>query len=423
MPTPLARDFSKVRADFPILDTDLDGRRPVYLDNAATTHKPRQVLDAIIEYYTTANSNVGRSVHTLSMRSSDKYESSRARVAAFIGAETHEIVFTRGTTDSINMVAEGFGRQVVTAGDEVLISGMEHHSNLLPWMRLCERTGATLSVVPIDKNGEVSAAAFIERMTERTRLIAVAHVSNVQGTVNPVREITAEARRHGIRVAVDGAQAVAHRPVDVRDLDADFYCFSSHKMYGPMGVGVMYAKGECLERMQPVNVGGGIVRGVSYEQTNDYLPPPHLLESGTPNIAGAVGLAAAIDYLDGLDRALVADHDFALASRAAEGLRALDRVHVFGAQQPRGGLVSFAVEGLHPYDVGNHLNRFGIATRTGVHCAIPFIDSLGLEIGSTRASFAVYNTLDEVEQLIEAVDSVEKGFWTTEHPHERFLVS
>ncbi|MGK4580018.1 aminotransferase class V-fold PLP-dependent enzyme [Kitasatospora sp. HPMI-4] len=418
----VSSDFSAVRADFPILGVDLDGRSPAYLDNAATTQKPRQVLDAIHDYYTTANSNVGRSVHTLSMRATERYESARGRVAEFLGAaDKDEVVFTRGTTDSINMVAEGFGRQVVGSGDEVLISGMEHHSNLLPWRRLCERVGATLRVVPIDEHGELTPEAFTAQITERTKLIAVAHVSNVQGTVNPVREITAEAHRHGIPVVVDGAQAVAHRPVDVQELGADFYCFSSHKMYGPMGVGVLYGRAELLERMQPINVGGGIVRHVTYDGPNKYYKAPHLFESGTPNIADAVGLAAAIDYLEGIGREQVAAHDLALAERAAAGLRALDGVTVFGAQRPQGGIVSFGVEGLHPYDVGNHLNTYGIAVRTGVHCAVPFIDSLGLTIGTTRASFGVYNTAEEVDLLLEAVSTVEKGFWSNEHPNDRSL--
>lgn len=414
-------ELDEVRSCFPILGVDLDGRSPAYLDNAATTQKPRQVLDAIHDYYTTANSNVGRSVHTLSMRATERYEAARTRVAAFIGAaDKDEVVFTRGTTDSVNMVAEGFGRKVVGAGDEVLISGMEHHSNLLPWRRLCERNGATLRVVPTDEHGELTAESFIAHIGERTRLIAVAHVSNVQGTVNPVREITAEARRRGIPVVVDGAQAVAHRPVDVRELDADFYCFSSHKMYGPMGVGVLYGKAELLEQMEAVNVGGGTVRNVTYDGPNKYFKPPHLFEAGTPNIADAVGLAAAADFLDSLGRERVAAHDLALAERAAAGLRALDGVRVFGAQRPEGGIVSFAVEGLHPYDVGNHLNTYGIAVRTGVHCAVPFIDSLGM-LGTVRASFGLYNTAEEVDLMLEAVGTVEKGFWSNEHPNDRFL--
>jgi len=416
-----AREFADLRQDFPLLDIDLDGRKPAYLDNAATTQKPRQVLEATNHYYATGNSNVGRSVHALSMRATDHYESARETVRAFLGAaDSAEIVFTRGTTDSVNMVAQGFGPHVVGAGDEVLISGMEHHSNLLPWRRLCEQTGALLKVAPTDEHGELTAEGFIGHIGDRTKLIAVAHVSNVQGTVNPVREITAAAHRRGIHVIVDGAQAVAHRPVDVQELGADFYCFSSHKMYGPMGIGVLYGRTECLEQMDAVNVGGGTVRNVTYDGPIAYFKRPYLFEAGTPNIAGAVGLAAAIDYLQAAGRQRIADHDAELAGHAAAGLRAMDGVQVFGAQQPQGGIVSFAVAGLHPYDVGNHLNTYGIAVRTGVHCAVPFIDSLGL-LGTVRASFGLYNTQQEVDLLLEAVSTVEKGFWSNEHPDERFL--
>ncbi|MEV4923029.1 aminotransferase class V-fold PLP-dependent enzyme [Streptomyces roseoverticillatus] len=414
----LARD---VRADFPILATDLDGKRPVYLDNAATTQIPRQVLDAVYDYYSNDNSNVGRGVHTLGMRATDRFMRSRERVRAFLNAaEASEIVFTKSATESVNLVAQGLGTQVVSAGDEVLISGLEHHSNLLPWRQLCARTGATLRIANVDEHGEPSLDSFRAKITERTRLIAVAHVSNVQGTVNPVREIAAEAHRHGILVIVDGAQAVAHRSVDVRDLDADFYCFSAHKMYGPHGTGVLYGKAEHFERMEPLLLGGGMAPIATYEDGPVGARPPLRFEAGSPNIAGMVGTAAAMDYLDGLGRDAVGEHDAALAARAAEGLRALGGVTVYGAQAPLGGIISFNVDGVHPHDVGSHLNTFGIATRTGVHCASPFIDTLGI-VGSVRASFGVYNTMEEVELLIDSVRTAEKGFWSTNHPNERFL--
>jgi SufS family cysteine desulfurase len=416
----LARD---VRADFPILSTDLDGRLPVYLDNAATTQLPRPVLDAMYAYYSNDNSNVGRGVHTLGMRATDRFLRSRERVRAFLNAASaQEIVFTRSATEALNLVAQGFGAQQVAAGDEVLISGLEHHSNLLPWRRLCERTGATLTIAAVDQHGEPSLDSFREKITERTRLIAVAHVSNVQGTVNPVREIVAEARRHGIVVVVDGAQAVAHRGVDVRDIDADFYCFSAHKMYGPHGIGVLYGKAEHLERVEPLLLGGGMAPIASYEGPLARGPLPLRLEAGSPNIAGMVGLAAAMDYLDALGRDAVGAHDAELAALAADGLRALDGVTVYGAQTPLGGILSFNVDGVHPHDVGSHLNRFGIATRTGVHCASPFMGSLGI-LGSVRASFGVYNTVEDAELLVESVRTAEKGFWSTEHPHELFLTS
>ncbi|MWA04977.1 SufS family cysteine desulfurase [Actinomadura sp. LD22] len=413
----LSRD---VRADFPILETDLDGKRPVYLDNAATTQMPRQVLDAMYDYYTHDNSNVGRGVHTLGMRATDRFMRARERVRAFLNAaEASEIVFTKSATESVNLVAQSFGPQVVSDGDEVLISGLEHHSNLLPWRRLCERTGAALKIAAVGEHGEPSLASFRERITERTRLIAVAHVSNVQGTVNPVGEITAEAHAHGIPVVVDGAQAVAHRSVDVQDIGADFYCLSAHKMYGPHGTGVLYGKAEHLDRMEALLLGGGMAPIASYDGPLVSMPPLRF-EAGSPNIAGMVGTAAAMDYLDDLGRDAVHEHDTALTVRAAEGLRALGGVTVYGSQTPRGGILSFNVDGVHPHDVGAHLNGFGIATRTGVHCASPFIDSLGL-VGTVRASFGVYNTPEEVDLLVESVGTAEKGFWTTEHPNERFL--
>src|SRR5918999_576850 len=281
-----------VREDFPVLSTDLDGKTPTYLDNAATTHKPRQVLDAIYEFYATANSNVGRSVHTLSMRATDRYQQARERVRDFISADSpEEIVFTRGATDSLNMIAQGFAPKIVAPGDEVLISGLEHHSNLLPWRQLCERVGADLKLVPVDEHGEVSAAAFREHMTGRTRLIALAHISNVQGTVTPVAEIASDAHSRGIVVVVDGAQAVAHRAVDVCDLDADFYCFSSHKMYGPMGIGVLYGKAKYLQAMDPVHLGGGSAKHVTHDGPVRLVERPQLFEAGTPKIFRAVGAA------------------------------------------------------------------------------------------------------------------------------------
>ena len=399
----LARDL---QADFPIFAAEVDGNPLVYLDNAATTHLPRQVLDAVVAYYGNEHSNVGRGVHTLGMRATGRFMRSRERVRAFLNAaDAAEIVFTKSATESVNLVAQGFGTQIVSAGDEILISGLEHHSNLLPWWRLCREREATLQIAAVDENGEPSLDTFREKITDRTRLIAVAHVSNVQGTVNPVREIVAEAHRHGIPVVVDGAQAVAHRTVDVQDLDADFYCFSAHKMYGPSGIGVLYGKGQHLQRMEPLLLGGGMTPMAAYEAGPIGSTPPLLFEAGSPNIAGLVGLTAAMDYLDGLGRDAVGEHDAALSGRAAEGLRALGGVTVYGAQAPVGGIVSFTVDGVESADVGSHLNSFGIATRTGVHCAAPFMNSLGLA-GTVRASFGVYNTMEEVDLLIEAVKSV-----------------
>ncbi|MGW4905321.1 aminotransferase class V-fold PLP-dependent enzyme [Streptomyces sp. NPDC004270] len=410
-----------VRDQFPILSQRVGDHLLAYLDNAATTQKPRQVLDAVVRYYSEANANVGRSVHAMSTRASDAFEAARETVRGFVNAaDASEIAFTKGTTESVNLVAEGFAAAVLSAGDEIVVSGMEHHSNLLPWRRVCERKGARLRVVPTDADGELSAESFAEHLTPRTRFAAVAHVSNVQGTVNPVAEIAAATRSHGIPLLVDGAQAVAHRAVDVRALGADFYCFSGHKMYAPMGTGVLYGRAELLERMDPLLVGGGMVKRVTIEGPLTVTPAPTLFEAGTPNIAGAVGLAAAVDYLASLGMDRVSAHDAELTARAAAGLRGLNGVRVFGAQVPSGGLVSFGVDGLHPYDVGNHLSAHGIMVRTGVHCAMPFVDGLGV-LGTVRASFAVYNTPEEVDRLVETVATAEKGFWTNEHPNDRFL--
>ncbi|MCP2167730.1 aminotransferase class V-fold PLP-dependent enzyme [Goodfellowiella coeruleoviolacea] len=407
-----------VRADFPIL-----AQHPgAYLDNAATAHKPRAVLDAITGYYTTTNSNVGRGYHELGRRSTDVFEQAREAVRAALGARhADEVVFTAGTTDSVNAVADGLGRRLLGPGDAVLVSGMEHNSNLLPWRRLAEETDARLLVAPVDEHGRVDVAGFADLLGPRVRLVAVSHVSNVLGTVNPVAELIAAAHRHGALVVVDGAQAVPHRPVDVRALDADFYCFSAHKVYGPMGVGVLYGKRELLAELRPPRVGGGTVKGVSATEPVRYVPVPARLEAGTPNVAGAVGLAAALAYVDGLGWDAVRDHDQHLVRYAVRRLSERPGVRVIGApERTPSGIVSFVVDGIHPYDVGGHLDERGIAVRCGVHCASTFLDSLGL-VGTVRASFAVYTTPSDVDALVAALDSVRPGFWTTEHPTTRFL--
>ncbi|MBW4722024.1 aminotransferase class V-fold PLP-dependent enzyme [Saccharothrix obliqua] len=407
-----------VRADFPILAH----RGGTYLDNAATTHKPRAVLDALTSYYTTTNSNVGRGYHELGRLSTDAYEQARGDVRAALGARhPDEVVFTAGTTDAVNTVADGLGRRLVGPGDAVLVSGLEHNSNLLPWRRLAEETGADLLVAPVDERGRIDVAGFAALLGPRVRLVAISHVSNVLGTVNPVAELVALAHRHGAVVLVDGAQAVPHRPVDVRALDADFYCFSAHKVYGPMGVGVLYGKRELLAELRPVRVGGGTVKGVSATEPVRYVPVPARLEAGTPDVAGAVALAAALAYLGGLGHDAVRVHDEHLVRYAVRRLSELPGVRVVGApEETPSGIVSFVVDGIHPYDVGSHLDGRGIAVRCGVHCASTFLDRLGL-VGTVRASFAVYNTESDVDAAVDALGSVRPGFWTTEHPDTRFL--
>lgn len=408
-----------VRKDFPILARTAP---LAYLDNAATTHKPWPVLDAMTEYYCTSNSNVGRGYYRLSMESTACLDQARLVVGSAIGARSpHEVVFTSGTTDAMNLLADTLGRQRVSHGDRVVVTGMEHNSNLLPWRRLCERTGAQLVVVPVNAAGRVELSDFEAAMGPDVRVAAVSHVSNVLGTVNPIRELAVAAHRHGTPLVVDGAQAVPHWPVDVADLGADFYCFSGHKAYGPMGVGVLYGRHELLSTLPPYQVGGGTVKGVTFTAPVDYVPAPERLEAGTPNVAGAVGLAAALTYLQDLGWDAVRRHDEHLVRGLVDAVGDLDRVHVIGdpAGQPS-GIVSLVVEGIHPYDVGGHLDRLGIAVRCGVHCASTFLDDLGL-VGTVRVSFAVYNTESEVDRLCHALATVRPGDWTRDHPTTRFL--
>ncbi|WP_107657245.1 aminotransferase class V-fold PLP-dependent enzyme [Nocardia suismassiliense] len=413
-----------VRPDFPILERRFGPNPLVYLDNAATSQKPRAVLDALVNYYCDVNSNIGRGYYQLSMAATDAYEAARDSIRRAINAEhADEVVFTPGTTAAVNLLADTFGRSAVSAGDQVVVTGMEHNSNMLPWRRLCETTGAELVVVPVGPEGRVAIDRFAAALGPRVKLAAVAHVSNVLGTVNPVRDMIGEAHRHGIPVLVDGAQAVPHRPVDVRDLDADFYCFSGHKIYGPMGIGVLYGKRELLSRLEPYQVGGGTVKGVTLDEPVAYVPVPARLEAGTPHIAGAIGLAAAFDYVQQLGWTEIQRHDDLLVYAAIEALESIARVRILGdpAAQPS-GIVSFVVDGIHPYDVGGHLDRHGVAVRSGVHCANVFIDTFG-EVGTVRLSFAVYNTEAEIDLVRRALATVQPGFWTAEHPTERFLAT
>jgi cysteine desulfurase/selenocysteine lyase len=409
--------LATVRDEFPLL------RRPiVYLDNAATTQKPRCVLDAVDDYYTTSNSNVGRGYYGLSMESSACLDAARRVVQQALGAaEPDEIVFTSGTTHAVNLLCDTVGRRLAGAGGRVVVTGMEHNSNLLPWRRLAESAGAELVVVPVDDAGRVDVDAFERTLAAGAAIVAVAHVSNVLGTVNPVRELSAIAHEHGAVVVVDGAQAVPHRPVDVRELDADFYAFSGHKVYAPMGTGALYGRRELLAALPPYQVGGGTVKGVFADRPVAYVPAPERFEAGTPNVAGAVGLAAALEFVAGLGWSEVRAHDDALVRGLVAALEPLDRIRVVGRPgDDPSGIVSLVVEGVHPYDVGGHLDARGIAVRCGVHCASTFLDSLGL-LGTVRVSFGVYNTADDVERVVDALASVRPGEWTRDHPTTRFL--
>ena len=410
MKTPEARwDVERIRKDFPILQQEVHGKPLVYLDNAATTQKPSLVLDVLQAYYGTDNANVHRGVHRLSERATEAYEAARDRVRRFLSAaHRREIVFVRGATEGVNLVAQSYGRRAVGRGDEVLITALEHHSNIVPWQMLCEEKGATLRVVPIDDAGEVDLETYERLLTERTRLVAAAHVSNALGTIVPVKAIVDVAHRRAIPVLVDGAQAAPHLPVDVRDLDCDFYTFSGHKVYGPTGIGVLYGKAELLDRMPPFQGGGDMIKSVSFEKTV-YNDLPYKFEAGTPHIAGAIGLGAALDYLGdlGLDRIAAYEHE--LLAYATERVSSIPGVRLIGTAREKAGVLSFLVDGIHAHDVGTILDREGIAVRTGHHCAMPVMTRFGIA-ATTRASLGLYNTRDEIDALAEALGRVREIF-------------
>jgi len=404
--TPL--DVAAIRRDFPILAQQINGHPLAYLDNAASSQRPMQVLDAIQHYYTHDHANIHRGVHTLSHRATDLYEGARETVRAFINAASvREIVFTRGTTEAINLVAFSFG-QHLGPGDEILVTTMEHHSNIVPWQLLCARSGAVLRVAPINEAGELLLDEFVQLLGPRTKLVSVAHVSNALGTVNPVKAIVAAARARGIPVLLDGAQAIAHEAVDVRDLDCDFYAFSGHKMCGPTGTGVLYGREAILRDLPPWQGGGDMILTVSFSGTT-YNDLPYRLEAGTPHIAGAVGLAAAIRYLTGIGMARIADWEAGLLAYATAALGQLPGLRIVGTARHKAGLVSFNVDGIHPHDLGTVLDQQGVAIRAGHHCAMPVMERFGLA-GTARASFAFYNTTGEIDQLVDAVRVAQRMF-------------
>lgn len=398
-----AFDVYRVRAQFPALRQDVYGRPLVYLDNAATSQKPQVVLDRLQAYYARENSNIHRGVHYLSQQATDAYEAARARLAAFINAPSpQQVVFTRGTTEAINLVASTFGRRNVQAGDEIVVTTLEHHSNIVPWQLLCEEKQATLRVVPITPEGEVEYDDYLRLLGNRTRLVAVAHVSNALGTINPVQQMIRDAHERGIPVLVDGAQAVPHLQVDVQALDCDFYCFSAHKMFGPTGIGVLYGKAALLEAMPPYQGGGDMIETCSFEGTT-FNDVPHKFEAGTPHIAGVIGFAAAAEFLDGLGLDAVARYEHDLLEYATARLSDVDGVRLVGTAREKASVLSFLVGDAHPYDTGTILDRLGIAVRTGHHCTQPLMQYLGLP-GTVRASFALYNTREDVDALVAAVE-------------------
>ncbi|MEX1138735.1 MAG: cysteine desulfurase [Bacteroidota bacterium] len=404
-----ALDVARIRKDFPILARKIHGHPLVYLDNAATTQKPLSVVEAEKSFYLNLNSNIHRGVHTLSEEATAAYEAAREAVRGFIGAAaTREIIFVKGTTDGINLVANAYGMKNIGRGDEILITGLEHHSNIVPWQLLCERTGAVLKVAPIQDDGSVRTDDLGDLMTDRTKILALAHISNALGTVNPVRSMIQMAHKRSIPVLIDGAQAVAHRSVDVQDLDADFYVFSAHKMYGPTGVGVLYGKEQLLEDMPPYQGGGDMIKSVTFEKTS-YNDLPYKFEAGTPNIAGVIGLGAAISYLKSVNASSLEAHETELLEIATAALQQLDGVRIIGTAREKAGVLSFVTKNIHPHDVGTILDREGVAVRTGHHCAQPVMDRFRIP-ASVRASFGMYNTKEEVDRLVGGLQKVFEVF-------------
>jgi cysteine desulfurase / selenocysteine lyase len=402
-------DVMRRRTDFPILAESVNGHPLVYLDNAATTQKPRSVIDALSRYYAHDNANVHRGVHTLSQRATDDYEAARTNIARFINARAaEEIVFTRGTTDAINLVAQSFGRPMLRPGDEIVISALEHHSNIVPWQLLCGQTGAVLKVVPVDDAGELDLDDYASMLGSRTRLVAITHVSNALGTITPIERIIALARAAGIPVLVDGAQAIAHVSVDVQALGCDFYAFSGHKIFGPTGIGVLYAKAARLEAMPPYQGGGDMIRSVTFEKT-EYNDIPYKFEAGTPNIAGAIGLGAALDYVRDVGIDAIEVHERALLAYATTRVSAIPGLRIIGTAKEKAGILSFTLEGVHAHDVGTILDHGGVAIRAGHHCAMPIMTRFGVA-GTARASFALYNTCEEVDALVAGIERVRRMF-------------
>ena len=398
-------DVHRIREDFPVLHQRVGGRPLVYLDNAASSQKPSAVIDRLAAYYRTEHSNVHRGAHLLSQRATDAYENARARIARHIGAaHTHEVIFVRGTTEAINLVAASYGRSTLAEGDEIVVTGMEHHSNMVPWHILCAEKGARLRILPVDQNGRLEEEALQDVVGRNTKLVAVVHISNSLGTINPVRRIIDYAHRRDVPVLVDGAQAAPHMQIDVRELDCDFYCFSGHKAFGPTGIGVLYGKERLLEAMPPYQGGGDMIETVSYKRST-FAELPHKFEAGTPHIAGVLGLEAALNYVHGIGFAAIARHEDRLLDRAHKRLSAIPGVRIIGTAPRKASVVSFVLSGAATYDVGRLLDEHGIAVRTGHHCTMPLMRHLGLS-GTVRASMALYNTAEEVDAFAEALGRV-----------------
>ena len=395
-------DINKIRADFPILQQNIYGKPLVYFDNAATNQKPQCVIDTLVEYYKSENSNIHRGVHYLSQKATIAFENARETVKAFINANSSsEIIFTRGTTESINLVAQSFGKKFIKEGDEVIISAMEHHSNIVPWQMICEEKKALLKVIPFFENGELDINAFENLISEKTRIIAITHVSNALGTINPIKEIIQKAHSKNIPVLIDGAQGIAHSKVDVQDLDCDFYCFSGHKIYAPMGIGVLYGKEELLNQMPPYHGGGEMIKTKRKKKTT-YNDLPFKFEAGTPNVGDVLGLEKALQYINEIGIVNIAEYEEVLLNYATEKLAEIEGIRFFGTAKHKSAVISFLIGNIHPFDAGTIIDRHGVAVRTGHHCAQPLMDYFKIP-GTIRASFAFYNTKEEIDVLITAV--------------------
>jgi cysteine desulfurase/selenocysteine lyase len=404
-----ALDVNRIRADFPILNLEINGRPLAYLDNAASSQMPKQVIDRLVRYQTSEHANIHRAVHALSEKATAEYEGARRKIQRFINAKgEREVVYTRGTTSSVNLVMQGYGRAFLGAGDEIIVSQLEHHSNIVPWQMLCEEKGARLRVIPCNDAGELLLDDYAKMFNSSTRFVAIAHVSNALGTINPVKDMIATAHRHGVPVLVDGAQAVPHMKVDVQDLDCDFYAFSGHKMCGPTGIGILYGKAQLLAKMKPFEGGGDMILSVTFEKTT-YNAIPHKFEAGTPPIAAAIGLGAAVEYLEGVGLDRIAAHEHDLLTYATDAFTQLKGVRIVGTARNKAAVLSFTLQGVHPHDVGTILNEDGVAVRTGHHCAQPVMQRFGIP-ATARASFYLYNTFAEVDALVAGIRRVQKIF-------------
>lgn len=404
-----ALDVERIRKDFPILNLQVNSKPLVYLDNAASSQMPQQVIDRLVRYQTTQHANIHRAVHYLSETATHEYEVARRTLQKFINAkEDREVIFTSGTTEAINLVMHGYGRKFIKAGDEIILTTLEHHSNIVPWQMLCEETGAKIRVVPINDAGELDIAVYQSLFNERTKFVGVVHISNALGTINPVKEMIAFAHARGVPVLVDGAQAAPHLKVDVQDLDCDFYAYSGHKLCGPTGIGMLYGKAKILESMQPYKGGGDMILSVTFEKTT-YNTIPFKFEAGTPPIAAAIGLGAAIDYLNSIGMENIAAHEHALLEYATAQINNMPGVRIIGTAKNKASVISFAIDGVHPHDIGSILNQEGVAIRTGHHCAQPVMNRYRVP-ATSRASFAFYNTMQEVDALIAAIKTVQEIF-------------